>query len=124
VGGINIFYREAGDKSKQQIILLNGVPNASSAFQELMNDLKDDYYLVAPDFPGFGNSDIPDKKDYAYTFENISLTIEQFMEKMELKQPNVYALGYGARSLFASQLAGQAFSIITSYRTPMLIKKD
>jgi pimeloyl-ACP methyl ester carboxylesterase len=100
VGGINIFYREAGDKSKQQIILLNGVPNASSAFQELMNDLKDDYYLVAPDFPGFGNSDIPDKKDYAYTFENISLTIEQFMEKMELKQPNVYALGYGGPLAF------------------------
>jgi pimeloyl-ACP methyl ester carboxylesterase len=99
-GGINIFYREAGDKSKQQIILLNGVPNASSAFQELMNDLKDDYYLVAPDFPGFGNSDIPDKKDYAYTFENISQTIEQFMEKMELKQPNVYALGYGGPLTF------------------------
>ncbi|MDB5134082.1 MAG: alpha/beta hydrolase [Mucilaginibacter sp.] len=100
VDGINIFYREAGDKSKQQIILFNGVPNASSAFQELMNDLKDDYYLVAPDFPGFGNSDIPDKKDYAYTFENISLTMERFMEKMELKQPNVYALGYGGPITF------------------------
>jgi pimeloyl-ACP methyl ester carboxylesterase len=100
VDGINIFYREAGDKAKQQIILLNGVPNASGAFQELMNDLKDDYYLIAPDFPGFGNSDIPDKTDYEYTFQNIALTIEQFIEKMELKQPNVYALGYGGPITF------------------------
>ena len=100
VDGINIFYREAGDKAKQQIILLNGMPNASSAFQELMNDLKKDYYLIAPDFPGFGNSDIPDKKDYEYTFQNISLTIEKFIEKMELKHANVYALGYGGPITF------------------------
>ena len=100
VDGINIFYREAGDKAKQQIILLNGVPNASSAFQELMNDLKEDYYMVAPDFPGFGNSDIPDKRHYEYTFDNISLTIEKFIEKMELRQPNVYALGYGGPITF------------------------
>ncbi len=100
VDGINIFYREAGDKTKQQILLLNGVPNSSSAFQELMNDLKDEYYLIAPDFPGFGNSDIPDKKDYEYTFNNISLTTERFIEKMELKQPNVYALGYGGPITF------------------------
>jgi len=113
VGGINIFYREAGDKSKQQIILLNGVPNASSAFQELINDLKDDYYLVAPDFPGFGNSDIPDRKDYAYTFQNISLTIERFMEKMELKQPTVYALGYGGPIAF--RIATRRPSIFSNY---------
>jgi pimeloyl-ACP methyl ester carboxylesterase len=113
VGGINIFYREAGDKSKQQIILLNGVPNASSAFQELINDLKDDYYLVAPDFPGFGNSDVPDRKDYVYTFQNISLTIEQFIEKMELKQPTVYALGYGGPIVF--RIATRRPSIFSNY---------
>jgi pimeloyl-ACP methyl ester carboxylesterase len=100
VDGVNIFYRQAGDRTKPQLILLNGVPNASSAFQELMNDLKDDYYLVAPDFPGFGNSDIPAKKDYEYTFNNISLTIERFIEKMDLKLPNVYALGYGGPITF------------------------
>jgi pimeloyl-ACP methyl ester carboxylesterase len=113
VGGINIFYREAGDKAKQQIILLNGVPNASSAFQELLNDLKDDYYLIAPDFPGFGNSDIPDKKDYEYTFHNISLTIEMFMKKMELKQPTVYALGYGGPITF--RIATRRPGIFSNY---------
>jgi pimeloyl-ACP methyl ester carboxylesterase len=100
VEGINIFYREVGDPSKQQIILLNGVPNASSAFQDLMNDLKDDYYMVAPDFPGFGNSDVPDTKDYEYTFDNISKTIEKFIETIGLKHPNVYALGYGGPITF------------------------
>jgi len=111
VDGVNIFYREAGDPSKQQIILLNGVPNASGAFQELMNDLKEDYYLVAPDFPGFGNSDIPDKKDYEYTFDNISKTIEKFMTVIGLKSPAVYALGYGGPITFriATRTAG-AFS--------------
>jgi pimeloyl-ACP methyl ester carboxylesterase len=100
VDGVNIFYRQAGDRTKPQLILLNGVPNASGAFQELMNDLKDDYYLIAPDFPGFGNSDIPDKTAYEYTFNNISLTIERFIEQMDLKQPNVYALGYGGPITF------------------------
>jgi pimeloyl-ACP methyl ester carboxylesterase len=100
IDGINIFYREAGDPAKQQIILLNGVPNASSAFQELMNDLKDDYYMVAPDFPGFGNSDVPDTKDYEYTFDNISKTIEKFIGVIGLKRPNVYALGYGGPITF------------------------
>src|ERR1700743_2861256 len=100
VDGINIFYREAGDPSKQPIILLNGVPNASSAFQDLMNDLKEDYYMVAPDFPGFGNSDVPDRKDYDYTFDNISRTIEKFMKVIGLKHPNVYALGYGGPITF------------------------
>jgi pimeloyl-ACP methyl ester carboxylesterase len=100
VEGINIFYRETGDPLKQQIVLLNGVPNASSAFQELMNDLQDDYYMVAPDFPGFGNSDVPNTKDYEYTFDNISRTIEKFMEVIGLKHPNVYALGYGGPITF------------------------
>src|ERR1700743_2309817 len=92
VDGVNIFYREAGNKTKQQIILLNGVPNASSAFQELMNDLKEDFHLIAPDFPGFGNSEVPGKDRYAYTFHQLSLTIEHLVDRLELKQPHVYAL--------------------------------
>ena len=100
VDGVNIFFRQAGDKSRPQLVLLNGMPNSSSAFQELMNDLKEDYYLIAPDFPGFGNSDAPGIKDYEYTFNNISLTVERFIENMGLKGPNVYALGYGGPITF------------------------
>jgi pimeloyl-ACP methyl ester carboxylesterase len=100
INGINIFYREAGDPAKPQLILLNGVPNASSAFQELMYDLKEDFYLVAPDFPGFGNSDIPDKETFAYTFHHISVVIEQFIDQLGLIHPSVYALGYGGPIAF------------------------
>lgn len=100
VDGVGIFYREAGDPSKPAILLLNGVPSSSGAFQELIGDLKDRYYLVAPDFPGFGNSEVPAKSAYEYTFHNLSVTIEKFIEAVGLKQPNVYALGYGGPIAF------------------------
>ncbi|HTI12038.1 MAG TPA: alpha/beta hydrolase [Puia sp.] len=100
VDGINIFYREAGNRSNPPLLLLNGVPSSSSAFQELMTDLKENFYLVAPDFPGFGNSDRPDKKEYTYTFHNLSLTIEKFIDKIGLVNPGVYALGYGGPIAF------------------------
>ncbi|MFA6088181.1 alpha/beta fold hydrolase [Mucilaginibacter sp.] len=100
VDGINIFYREAGDKTKPQIVLLNGVPNASGAFQELIHDLKDKFYMVAPDFPGFGNSDIPGKNVFDYTFHNISVIMEKFIDELGLTRPNVYALGYGGPVTF------------------------
>jgi pimeloyl-ACP methyl ester carboxylesterase len=100
IDGVNIFYREAGSRAKPVLILLNGVPNSSSAFQDLMTQLQDEFYLVAPDFPGFGNSDAPDKDKYEYTFHNISVSIEKFMDKLGLTKPNVYALGYGGPIAF------------------------
>ena len=100
VDGVNLFYREAGDRANPPLLLLNGVPSSSSAFQDLIVDLKEDFYLVAPDFPGFGNSDRPDRKDYEYTFHNLSVTIEKFIEKIGLIRPNVYALGYGGPIAF------------------------
>jgi pimeloyl-ACP methyl ester carboxylesterase len=113
VDGIDIFYREAGEAGKQPIILLNGVPNASSAFQELMEDLSADYYLVAPDFPGFGHSEVPDPKNYAYTFDNISRTIEKFIDTLKLKELNVYALGYGGPITF--RIATRTPGLFKSY---------
>ena len=100
VDGLNIFYREAGDVSKPHLLLLNGVPNASSAFQELMNDLKEDFYLVAPDFPGFGHSDVPNPKDFEYTFDNISKVIERFIDVIGLKNVTPYGIGYGGVLIF------------------------
>ena len=100
VGGINIFYREAGDKTRPALVLLNGIPSSSSAFQQMMMSLKEDFYLVAPDFPGFGNSDVPDRDRYEYTFHNISVTIENFIDALGLQAPNVYALGYGGPVAF------------------------
>jgi pimeloyl-ACP methyl ester carboxylesterase len=100
VDGLKIFYREAGDRSKPQLVLLNGVPNASGAFQDLINDLKNDFYLVAPDFPGFGYSDAPSPQEFEYTFEHISKVIEHFIDALDLQHPTVYALGYGGPVTF------------------------
>ena len=100
VDGLPIFYREAGDPAKPAILLLNGVPSSSSAFQELINDLKDDFYLVAPDLPGFGNSAIPPRTEYEYSFHNLSLTIGKFIDALGLRAPAVYALGYGGPIAF------------------------
>jgi pimeloyl-ACP methyl ester carboxylesterase len=113
VDGLDIFYREAGDPQKQAIVLLNGVPNASAAFQELMNDLKDDFYLVAPDFPGFGHSEVPDKSKYEYSFHNLSLTVEHVIDGLGLKHPNVYALGYGGPIVF--RIAERRPNLFASY---------
>ncbi|MDN3546763.1 alpha/beta fold hydrolase [Mucilaginibacter aquaedulcis] len=95
VDGLNIFYREAGDKSKPHLLLLNGMPNASSAFEDIINDLKNEFYLVAPDFPGFGHSDAPRPNEFEYTFDHLSGVIEHFIEAIDLLQPIVYGIGYG-----------------------------
>jgi pimeloyl-ACP methyl ester carboxylesterase len=100
VDGLNIFYREAGDKNKPHLLLLNGVPNSSSAYQDLMNDLKDDFYLIAPDFPGFGHSDAPHPKDFEYTFDHLSKIIERFIAVLGLQNVTPYGIGYGGPIIF------------------------
>ena len=69
VDGLNIFYREAGPKDAPTILLLHGLPSSSRMFQSLLTRLADNYHLVAPDYPGFGHSDWPDPKQFAYTFD-------------------------------------------------------
>lgn len=100
VDGINIFYREAGRRGRQPIILLNGMTGGSAVFEELMEELKGNYYLVAPDFPGLGLSDTPGRDVYTYTLDNISGTIERFMAVVGLLRPSVYALGWGGAVAF------------------------
>ncbi|HTI61300.1 alpha/beta hydrolase [Mucilaginibacter sp.] len=95
VDGVNIFYREAGDKTKPSILLLNGFPSSSIGFRNLIDHLKYDYHLIAPDYPAFGNSDVPSKEDYAYTFHNLSVTMEKFVDQIGLKQFSLYAFDYG-----------------------------
>jgi pimeloyl-ACP methyl ester carboxylesterase len=95
IAGINIFYREAGDQSKPAILLLGGFPSSSISFRNLIEDLKNDYHLIAPDYPGFGNSDAPSPADYQYTFENLTTTVEHFIDQIGLKTFNLYAFDYG-----------------------------
>ncbi|SDH36820.1 alpha/beta fold hydrolase [Mucilaginibacter sp. P25] len=95
VNGVNIFYREAGSKENPTILLLNGFPSSSISFRDLINDLAGDYHLVAPDYPAFGNSEVPSRDEYEYTFHNLSVTIEKFIDQIGLKQFSLYAFDYG-----------------------------
>ena len=96
VNGINVFYREAGNPQNPTIVLLHGFPTSSHQYRKVLAELADDYHLIAPDYPGFGDSDIPDPKDYDYTFDNIASTIEGLLEQLQLDKYALMIQDYGA----------------------------
>lgn len=95
VDGINIFYREAGDRNNRAILLLHGFPTSSLMFKNLMVALSDRFYLVAPDYPGFGFSDFPDEDNFSYSFDNIAICIRKFTESIGLDSFSIYLHDYG-----------------------------
>jgi pimeloyl-ACP methyl ester carboxylesterase len=95
VDGINIFYREAGDKDKPSLLLLHGFPTSSVMFKNLLIALSDRFHLIAPDYPGFGFSDFPDRNSFEYSFKNISVYINRFTEAIQLKSFTIYLHDYG-----------------------------
>jgi len=86
VDGLNIFYREAGEISKPTIILLHGFPSSSHMYRNLITELAGNYHVIAPDYPGFGQSSAPTPEKYQYTFDNLSVTIEHFIDKLKIKK--------------------------------------
>lgn len=96
VNGIEIFYREAGSKDLPTILLLHGYPTSSHMFLNLMKDLSDSYHLLAPDYPGYGNSEQPPMDKFNYTFDNMAVIIEGFLEKLNVKKYSIYLMDYGA----------------------------
>jgi len=95
VDGLDVFYREAGDPSKPTILLLHGFPSSSHMYRDLIDDLSANYHLVAPDYPGFGQSSMPGTEAYDYTFDNLALTVYHFTEAMGLKKFSLYLQDYG-----------------------------
>lgn len=95
IDGLDIFYREAGDKSKPTILLLHGFPSSSRMYNDLMIDLGDSYHVIAPDYPGFGQSSAPTITEYEYTFDNLATTINHFIDKLGLKKFSLYVQDYG-----------------------------
>jgi pimeloyl-ACP methyl ester carboxylesterase len=95
VDGIDIFYREAGDRKDPSILLLHGFPSSSVMFKNLMIALSDRFHLVAPDYPGFGFSAFPDKDLFEYSFRNISAYINKFTNEIDLKSFTIYLHDYG-----------------------------
>ncbi|MBP1124442.1 MULTISPECIES: alpha/beta fold hydrolase [Pseudomonas] len=96
VKGVRIFYREAGDPSAPTIVLLHGFPTSSFMYRDLIAKLADRYHVIAPDFPGFGFSDSPDRAKYSYTFDNIAKTMDGFTEALALNRYALQVFDYGA----------------------------
>jgi pimeloyl-ACP methyl ester carboxylesterase len=95
VDGLSIFYREGGPKDAPTILLLHGLPSSSRMFEPLFIRLSDRYHLVAPDYPGFGHSDWPDPKKFAYTFDHYAQIMNHFTEALGLSHYALYMQDYG-----------------------------
>jgi len=96
VDGLDIFYREAGDKQSPTLLLLHGFPTSSHMFRNLIPALADKYHLVAPDYPGFGQSTMPKVNEFDYTFDRLADVIDKFTQQLSLKAYSLYVQDYGA----------------------------
>jgi pimeloyl-ACP methyl ester carboxylesterase len=105
VDGLSIFYREAGPKDAPTILLLHGLPSSSRMFQPLLTRLADYYHLVAPDYPGFGHSDWPDPKQFAYNFDHIATVMDGLTQALGLSRYSLYMQDYGGPVGFRMILA-------------------
>src|SRR5881392_952967 len=105
IDGLSIFYREAGPKDAPTLLLLHGLPSSSRMFEPLFARLSDRYHLVAPDYPGFGHSDWPDPKKFAYTFDHYAEIMNHFTEVLRLSRYTLYMQDYGGPVGFRMALA-------------------
>jgi pimeloyl-ACP methyl ester carboxylesterase len=96
VRGLDIFYREAGNPERPTILLLHGFPTSSHMFRNLIPALADQYHLIAPDYPGFGQSAMPPMSEFDYSFDNIASVIDEFTQTIGAKRFAIYVQDYGA----------------------------
>ncbi len=96
VEDLDIFYREAGPQDAPTILLLHGFPTSSQMFRNLIPALADRFHLVAPDYPGFGQSSMPRVDDFDYSFDHLAEVMEGFVEAVGLKKYSLYVMDYGA----------------------------
>ncbi|KAF8862256.1 putative hydrolase, partial [Acephala macrosclerotiorum] len=95
-----VFYREAGPKDAPVILLLHGFPASSHQYRNLIPLLSQKYRVVAPDLPGFGFTEVPSQLNYKYTFDNLAISIEAFLDALSIKRFSVYVFDYGAPTGF------------------------
>lgn len=105
VAGYNIFYRESGPQGAPVILLLHGYPTSSHMFRNLIPILNKKYRVIAPDLPGFGYSDAPEKDKFDYTFDNLTNVMQGFIDELNLKRFAVYVFDYGAPTGYRLMLA-------------------
>src|SRR5215813_9669029 len=103
--GVRVFYRAAGDPSAPVVLLLHGFPASSFMFRELIPRLADHYRVVAPDLPGFGFTEVPAEREYAYSFDGLTATIEAFTQALKIDRFALYLFDYGAPTGFRLAMA-------------------
>jgi pimeloyl-ACP methyl ester carboxylesterase len=96
IEGLDIYYRQAGPEHASAILLLHGFPTSSHMFRNLIPALSDKFHLVAPDYPGFGNSSMPNVNEFDYTFDHLAEIIDAFTDKLGLAKYSLYVMDYGA----------------------------
>ena len=96
VEGVDIFYREAGPTDAPVVVLLHGFPTSSAMYRNLIPQLADRYHVIAPDYPGFGNSGVPDRKTFAYTFDHLAAVTDGLLGQLGAKRYALYVQDYGA----------------------------
>ncbi len=96
VGDLEIFYREAGDRANPTIVLLHGFPTSSFMYRNVINGLADKYHVIAPDYPGFGNSSCPSPGAFKYTFDKLADVVDQFLEQKEIFKFSIMMQDYGS----------------------------
>jgi pimeloyl-ACP methyl ester carboxylesterase len=100
VDGFKVFYRDAGPTDATALLLLHGFPSSGHMFRELIPALSDRFRVIAPDLPGFGQSDMPSRDRFSYTFDRLADVIERFTEVIGLKRFAIYVFDYGAPTGF------------------------
>jgi pimeloyl-ACP methyl ester carboxylesterase len=96
IAGRTIFYREAGSPSSPAVVLLHGTPNSSGQYRNLIPALADRYHVIAPDYPGFGHSEVPDVDDFSYTFDNLADHVDALLDHLGLRRYAIFVQDYGA----------------------------
>jgi pimeloyl-ACP methyl ester carboxylesterase len=96
IDGINIFYREAGPADAPVVLLLHGFPTSSHMFRNLIPELADRYHVIAPDYPGYGQSDMPDRAKFSYTFDRFGELVDGLLDQLGVKRYAMYVMDYGA----------------------------
>src|SRR5580704_15065033 len=95
VGGLAIFYREAGPTGAPVVLLLHGFPTSSRMFRNLIPMLADKYRVIAPDYPAFGHSAVPSRSDFNYTHAHLSEVVEALIEKLGVTRFAMYVMDFG-----------------------------
>ncbi|WP_285424245.1 alpha/beta fold hydrolase [Pseudomonas sp. efr-133-TYG-103a] len=94
--GVKVFYREAGDRTLPTLLMLHGFPSSSHQFRQLIPLLAPHFHVIAPDFPGFGFTEVPEARNYVYSFDGLARTLADFVDALGLKSYAMYVFDYGA----------------------------